>query len=205
MTRAELKDCARQALGDRIFGNVWMLAVLVTLLYGAAEALCGTLIPGFGALLVMGPLGYGYTYVFLKNARDGIEPNPADLFKGFQGDFSNVFLVGLMTAVFTMLWSLLFVIPGIVKAYSYSLVYYLKIDHPDYDWRTCISESRRLMKGHKWEKFVLDLSFIGWFFVGSLCLGVGTLWVQAYAEATSARFYEYVRTSCDVLPESTSF
>lgn len=77
--------------------------------------------------------------------------------------------------------------------YAYSMAYYIKLDHPDYGWKACIDESRRLMDGHKWEKFVLDLSFLGWIIVGSLCLGVGTLWVTPYMEATNAQFYEYVR------------
>lgn len=116
-----------------------------------------------------------------------------DMFRGFQDDFGGTFLIGLMTSLFTFLWSLLFVIPGIVKMYAYSMAYYIKLDHPDYGWKACIDESRQLMDGHKWEKFVLDLSFLGWIIVGSLCLGVGTLWVTPYMEATNAQFYEYVR------------
>ena len=67
-------------------------------------------------------------------------------------------------------------------------------DWIDYGWNACISASRQLMNGHKWEKFVLDLSFLGWIIVGALCLGVGTLWVTPYMEAANAQFYEYVRT-----------
>ena len=75
----------------------------------------------------------------------------------------------------------------------------IKLDHPDYGWKACIDESRRLMDGHKWEKFVLDLSFLGWIIVGSLCLGIGTLWVTPYMEAANAQFYEYVRTCPSVM------
>lgn len=57
------------------------------------------------------------------------------------------------------------------------------------------------MDGHKWEKFVLDLSFLGWIIVGSLCLGVGTLWVTPYMEAANAQFYEYVRTCPSVMED----
>ena len=74
------------------------------------------------------------------------------------------------------------------------MAYYIKLDHPDYGWKACIDASRQMMDGHKWEKFVLDLSFLGWIIVGSLCLGVGTLWVTPYMEAANAQFYEYVRT-----------
>lgn len=152
------------------------------------------IIPGIGALLVVGPLEYGMAYIFLKQARDHQPVQLGDMFRGFQDDFGGTFLIGLMTSLFTFLWSLLFVIPGIVKAYAYSMAYYIKLDHPDYGWKACIDASRQMMDGHKWEKFVLDLSFLGWIIVGSLCLGVGTLWVTPYMEAANAQFYEYVRT-----------
>ena len=132
-------------------------------------------------------------FIFLKQARDRQPVRLGDMFRGFQDDFGGTFLIGLMTSLFTFLWSLLFVIPGIVKMYAYSMAYYIKLDHPDYGWKACIDESRQLMDGHKWEKFVLDLCFLGWIIVGSLCLGVGTLWVTPYMEATNAQFYEYVR------------
>ena len=72
-----------------------------------------------------------------------------------------------MTRLFTILWAMLFIVPGFVKSYSYSMAMYIKVDNPDYDWRKCIDESQRMMQGHKWDLFVLDLSFIGWLFVGA--------------------------------------
>ena len=68
----------------------------------------------------------------------------------------------------------------------------IKADHPEYEWNRCIRESRHLTKGHKWRLFVLDLSFIGWFIVGILCLGVGTLWVEAYQTAAKTQYYNSV-------------
>jgi len=68
------------------------------------------------------------------------------------------------------------------------------VDHPEYNWSQCISESKRLMSGHKGELFVLQLSFLGWILVGILCLGVGTLWVSAYAYATTALYYQHLKT-----------
>ena len=109
------------------------------------------IIPGIGALLVVGPLEYGMAYIFLKQARDHQPVQLGDMFRGFQDDFGGTFLIGLMTSLFTFLWSLLFVIPGIVKAYAYSMAYYIKLDHPDYGWNACITASRQMMDGHKWE------------------------------------------------------
>lgn len=193
MNRAEIKARARAQLGGGIFQNAWMMGLVVCLLIGLLETTATSVLPVVGGILVLGPLEYGMAYIFLKQACDGQPVQMGDMFRGFQDDFGGTLLIGLMTGLFTFLWSLLFFIPGIVKAYSYSMVYYIKVDHPDYDWKMCIDESRRMMNGHKWEKFVLDLSFIGWILVGSLCLGVGTLWVTPYMTAAEANFYESIR------------
>lgn len=194
MDRAELKARARAQLGGGIFQNLWMMGLAVCLLIGLLESAATTILPAIGALIVIGPLEYGQAYIFLKQARDRQPVQLGDMFRGFQDDFGGTFLIGFLSQLFVALWSLLFLIPGIVKSYAYSMAYYVKLDHPDYGWKACIDESRRLMNGHKWEKFVLDLSFLGWILVGALCLGVGTLWVTPYMAATEAQFYEYVRS-----------
>ena len=190
MTRQEIKAAAKAQLGGRIFGNYWMMALLACLIFGALEAAAGTIVPGIGALVITGPLAYGLCYIFLKQYRDGEKMNMGDLFSGFSSDFGQNFLIGLMSTIFVLLWSLLLVFPGIIKYYAYSLAYYIKADHPDYDWRQCINASKEMMRGHKWELFVLDLSFLGWYIVGSLLFGIGTLWVVPYHTAAQTIFYE---------------
>lgn len=144
-----------------------------------------------GQFVLRGSISIGHDRFCLKLV-DGEQAQFEDLFSAFD-IFGSAFVLNLLIALKVFAWSLLFVIPGIVKMYAYSMAYYVKLDHPDYGWKACIDESRQLMDGHKWEKFVLDLSFLGWIIVGSLCLGVGTLWVTPYMEATNAQFYEYVR------------
>ena len=145
-----------------------------------------------GQFVLRGSISIGHDRFCLKLV-DGEQAQFEDLFSAFD-IFGNAFVLNLLITLKVFAWSLLFVIPGIVKAYAYSMAYYIKLDHPDYGWNVCITASRQLMDGHKWEKFVLDLSFLGWIIVGSLCLGVGTLWVTPYMEAANAQFYEYVRT-----------
>jgi uncharacterized membrane protein len=101
----------------------------------------------------------------------------------------------LWMTLFIFLWSLLLIIPGIIAAYRYRMATYLLIDHPEMSPLECIRASKQMMAGHKGELFVLDLSFIGWYIVGSLCCGVGTLWVAPYYEATRAQIYEAVRSA----------
>lgn len=194
MTRFEIKMRAKAQLGNSIFGNNWMLALVVCLISSAATALVSQ-IPAAGAavsLILTGPLAYGVAKCFLKQTRDGQPMDIVTMFDGFKNYFADTLLIGLMTSIFTALWSLLFIVPGIIKAYSYSMAYYIKNDRPELDWNTCIKESMNLMNGHKADLFVLDLSFIGWYFVGALCLGIGTLWVVPYHRAARAQFYESV-------------
>jgi len=195
MTRRIWKANARAALGGALLASNWLVAVLVMLLVSAAFAAAGSLLPGIGALLITGPLLYGQSLIFLKLSRGSNAISLEDLIAGFRHEFTDTVLLGLLTMLFTALWSLLLVIPGILKYYSWTLVYYVKIDHPEYDWRRCMAESAALMRGHRFEKFLLDVSFIGWGILGALCFGVGTLWVTAYTWAAEAEFYAYVKTS----------
>lgn len=187
MNRAELKARAKSQLGG-IFEQNWLYAVLFVFI---ASALTGaaSVVPVLGSLIVFGPMTYAISKMLIKLSRTGESPDLNNLFDGFKDDFGGTFLLGLLTTIFVMLWSMLFIIPGIVKSYAYSFAFYIKADHPDYDWQQCIEESKRLTQGHKGELFVLDLSFIGWVIVGSLCLGVGMLWVDPYMGLTKVNFY----------------
>ena len=98
-------------------------------------------------------------------------------------------------SIFTFLWSLLFIIPGIVKSYAYSQAYYIYYDTYQTTGQTpgyldTITASRRIMDGHKGQLFWLDLSFIGWHLLAVLTLGIGYLWLSPYIAATKAAFYE---------------
>lgn len=191
MSRQEIKSRAKSSLGKGIFSTGWLMAVLAVLIYSAINGILSYTI--VGVLIVAGALSYGLVYAFLKNSRDGQPIEIGDLFSGFTHDFVGNLLLGLMVSIFTFLWTLLFIIPGIVKAYSYSMSFYIKVDHPEKGWKECIDESRKMMNGHKMDLFIQDLSFIGWMIVGSLCLGIGTLWVTAYMQAARAQFYESIK------------
>ena len=190
MTASEIRAKARQQLGNNIFSNQWLYALIVCLIVSAISAVASStvIIP----LLVAGPLSFGSAKVFLKLTRSGEPIKIEDTFSGFTSDIGGNIILGLLISVFTFLWSLLFVIPGIVKAYSYSMAFYIKQDNPTYTWKQCIDESRKMMDGNKMRLFLLDLSFIGWLIVGALCLGIGTLWVTPYMMAAHANFYEEI-------------
>ena len=190
MTASEIRAKARQQLDNNIFGNKWLYALVVCLIISAISGIASTtvIIP----ILISGPLSFGAAKVFLGLTRSDEPIKIEDTFAGFTSDIGGNIILGLLTSVFTFLWSLLFVIPGIVKAYSYSMAFYIKHDNPTYTWKQCIDESRKIMNGNKMRLFLLDLSFIGWIIVGILCLGIGTLWVSPYMSAAHANFYQEI-------------
>lgn len=191
MSNSELRAKAREQLKGNIFGETWLLALVVCLIEGAVLSAASS-IAGIGVILVLGAISVGVSGLFLSLARGKDSIEIGDMFQGFTSDFGGNLLLGLLSSLFIALWSLLFIIPGIVKTYSYSMCFYIKNDHPEYDWKACIDGSREMMDGHKWKLFCLDLSFIGWYIVGALCFGIGTLWVVPYHEAARANFYEAI-------------
>ena len=190
MDRAELKARARAQLGGGIFQNLWMMGLAVCLLIGLMESAAAGILPGIGALIVVGPLEYGMAFIFLKQARDHQPVQLGDMFRGFQDDFGGTFLIGLMTSLFTFLWSLLFVIPGIVKSFSYALTPYILGDCKNVRAQDALKLSMRMMKGHKGELFVLCLSFLGWLLLSALTAGLLEIfYVGPYMNNTFAGYY----------------
>lgn len=96
-----------------------------------------------------------------------------------------MFLRGL----YTMLWTLLFIVPGIIKVYEYRFVPYILAEKPELSSREVIAMSREITNGHKMDMFILDFSFMGWYLLGGLLLGLGGFFVNPYREATEARLY----------------
>ena len=92
-----------------------------------------------------------------------------------------------------VLWSLLFVIPGIIKAYEYLMVPYILAENPNIDSKRAFQMSRDMMKGEKWDTFVLELSFLGWTLLGVLACGIGSLFVAPYMQATFTELYEVLK------------
>lgn len=130
-------------------------------------------------------LGVGYS-LFCLNAVRHRAPAYGNLFDPF-GMFFKILWLNILMNVFIMLWSMLFVIPGIIAAYRYRMAVYVLLEHPECSALECIRESKRLMQGHKGELFILDLSFIGW---AILCtIPFVTLWVSPYMELTNVWFY----------------
>ena len=138
-------------------------------------------------------LRVGSARFFLESRSIGQAAPIETMLTGFRYEYSKVVLTLFLQQLFITLWSLLFVIPGIVKSYEYRMIPYLLAEDPEITREEAFARSRQLMEGHKMEAFVLDLSFIGWYLLGALCCGIGLYFVTPYVEATYAEFYTALR------------
>lgn len=139
-----------------------------------------------GNVIVVGKNGY-----FIKNHDEN--PELGEIFKGFKGNYLNVVKIMFLMDLKTLLWLLLFIIPGFVKAYEYSMIPYLLAENPNLSAPQAFSLSKQMTTGQKMDLFVLDLSFLGWIILGLICCGIGILFVLPYPEATRAEVYLNLR------------
>ena len=140
------------------------------------------------------PMSYvGFANTTKQLLVDGDNNLVANLFKNtFHGYWKNVG-ASLLMVIFIILWSLLFIIPGVVKGLAYSLTPYILKDYPELSANQAINLSMKMMKGHKFDLFWLFLSFIGWSILCIFTLGIGYLWLMPYMMTTMAAFYQEVK------------
>ena len=161
-------------------------AVLVAILIAVAVSL---VVSAF----VTNPVKMGCKSFFAQNSYDS-ETNLDELKKGFTPNYKRNVQAMFLRDIKVLLWSLLLIVPGIMKAYSYELVPYLLAEDPDMGAKEALERSEAMMNGHRWERFVLDLSFIGWILVSIFTLGLGYIfYVGPYISATEAEFYRAVK------------
>ena len=139
------------------------------------------------ALILGGTVELGYAKFLLKQ-HDRKELQFSDLFSQFER-FGTGFAQKFLRTLFIVLWSLLFIIPGIVKGLSYAMTPFILEDHPEMTASQAIKASMQLMDGHKMDLFILGLSFIGWSLLACLTMGIGFLFLNPYMNAAYAAFY----------------
>lgn len=148
---------------------------------------------GFAILtcIIAGPLSLGIAGYFLKRMRG----EPAGIQNMFEGlnRFGQGFALSFFTCLFTFLWMLLLIVPGIIKAFSYSMAFFIMNDNPEIKPLEALKQSRLMMKGYKWKLYTLYLSFIGWALLGVASLFIGFLWITPYIYLSVANFYENLK------------
>lgn len=149
---------------------------------------------------ILNPLYVGSMRFFCRSF--DIQPKFKELFHAFEYKYKNVVCVMFLKNLYTILWTLLFVIPGIVKSYEYSMVPYLLAENPELEANEAFAISRSMMDGQKWKSFVLDLSFVGWYILSGITFGVaGVFFVTSYSYLTHAALYRKLR-GLDSIPKN---
>jgi len=143
------------------------------------------------------PMMWSLSIIFIRNHRsDGIDYfNPQNLFLGYKD--SRVFSTLLLMILYTYLWGLLLIVPGIIKSLSYSLTPYILYDHPEMKNNQAIELSMKMMQGRKMKLFLLYLSFFGWGILCVLTLCIGVIWLAPYMQASFVNFYDETKTEYD--------
>ena len=190
------KDFRQRAwahLGGNWLGKIWGTFAIVTLVCMAINALCSVLswaLVGLAALIVIsGPIELGLAIISTNVVR-GTEIKTENLFDGFKNNMASAIILWLLNNIFIFLWSLLLVIPGIIKIYSYSMSYFILRDNPAMSQDDARHASMAMMYGNKWRLFCLDFSFIGWIILSGLTFGILSFWVMPYICTAHAEFYQ---------------
>ena len=202
----KIPEVKKQALGA--LKGKWGLAVLATFVFFLVYIVVPMIIEiPFGGFddptpnaanivnlivtILLLPFSIAFYWFFLTLARLDT-PKISDLFTVYANVKNSLKLIGatILVSIFVFLWSLLLVIPGIIKGLAYSQYYFVLRDHPEFSITEAITESRKLMVGYKWKYFLLYLSFIGWGILAMITLGIGLLWLIPYATTSLAAFYD---------------
>lgn len=213
--------------GKNALRNFWGSAVLVLIIYAAISGLVSMLsgadqirsiltnmyhsevVPASAgmfsfryvlsillSIFVASPLSVGVIHFFSRSRIE--KTNWDDMFCVFKnGTFMNVGIVLFLENLFVTLWSLLFIVPGIVKSYEYYMIPYILADDPDMDRHEAFARSKRLTDGYKWDIFLFDLSFLPWYLLGVITCGIAFLYVAPYKQAATVELYECLKANCD--------
>lgn len=187
LTSADYRKRAYSALNGK-WGTAALTYFLVMIIMGVCGGLSVIVVGAILGIVLAGPLQYGLYTQSLKIMRGGM-PSVNDLMAA-QNRFIDTFLAYIINGLLILAWSLLLIIPGIIKAYSYSMTYFVMSDHPNWDAVAARQESEKLMDGSKMKLFCLHCTFLGWFLLSILTFGILFIWVIPYMNCAVAEFYD---------------
>ncbi len=143
-------------------------------------------------IFIVNPLEVGIRRFFARNLKE--EANIREVCYAFDHNYKNSVKIMFLRELYVFLWSLLFIIPGIIKAYEYRMIPYLLEENPDISKEEAFALSRSMMVGNRWKAFVLDLSFLGWYILSGFTFGIlGIFYVNPYVAQTRAALYQKLK------------
>lgn len=195
MSRAEIKQWAK----EKIKGHIWELLIPIIV----AGILVGLSIPtgksedGAYTTISLGIFFYfvqvGLVWFMVRFIKDE-KHEFKDIFR-FSSDYVRIFIVNILQVIFIFLWTLLLIVPGIIKAFAYALVPYILADdkYKDLGYREVLKKSEEIMNGHKMDYFVFGLSYIGWFLLVPFTLGLLLIWLEPYFKTAQTKFLNDIK------------
>lgn len=198
--RAQARETLQNRWGEAIIIQA-VIIMLATLMSAPSmitsyypELMAFSRFSSIGTLLLL-PIQYAFYNVLLRAVRKNDENWWQSTWQIVSKQFGSFFLAGLLIMVLSLLLGVITLgIGTIILAYAYSMVPYLLHDYPELSVREAMKLSREMTRGHKWELFILDLTFIGWILLAILTLGIGVLFVEPYQQTARAAFYEDLKS-----------
>jgi len=187
MKAKDFRKSAYAKIKKKCWGTLACVELIVSVILGICAGLNRFYVGWVGSLLLGGALTYGQNYASLS-AADGNTVKVDNTFIGFK-HFGSSLVLNILISIFTALWSLLLIVPGIIMSLAYSMSYFILIDNPELAPNEARKQSIKLMKGYKWKLFCLRFSYIGWYLLSILTLGILFFWVNPYRRTAEAEFY----------------
>jgi uncharacterized membrane protein len=172
--------------------GIWGLAIGTTCVLWVIQSII-TIVPVLGTivyLLILPAFLLGQALFYLSISRR-LDPRLEQIFDGFK-NFSTAFVTVLVAQIMIILWTLCFIIPGIIASYSYSQITYILADNPNIKPMDALRKSKAMMDGHKMQLFLLHLRFLGWALLSVFTLFIGLLWLIPWFHVSSAKFYDEI-------------
>ena len=179
-----------QQLGE-VLGMVEPAELDSTMAIGAlvlsGVVITSAIIGALFSIFVTNAITVGVNNYFIKNTDS--KPSFKDAFSGFKVKYGRNIGTLLLVGIKTVLWTLLFIIPGIIKSFEYAIIPYILADDAEISSKDAFKKAKKMMNGNKWRLFKLEFSFIGWTLLCVLTLGIGTFFLIPYVNAAAAEFY----------------
>ena len=208
MTSKEYRKLARVKLGSKIFTDTWTKLGILCLVVGYISPVFSFMARNFLdprlvtilfliLTIFLIPMEYSLNRILLNVSRGNEEIKMSEVTYYYDVPFSGMYKVEILKYVYLALWSFI-PFASVIKYYSYSMTSFIKLDNEFLTADECITRSRQMMNGHKFELFLLDISFIGWYFVVVFTLGMGYGYVYSYTMMARVVFYNRISGHADI-------
>ncbi len=195
--RVDIGSLIEEIMEGGVFFGIWDMAAGLLLSFAAVSGLVGLLV----RIVLLNPREGGVYRFFMESRAEGFSVGVSRILYAFSsGSYGNIVKIMFFRDLFQLLWTLLLIIPGIVKSFEYRMIPYILSENPDADMGDVFALTKDMTRGSKFRLFLFDLSFLGWYLLGILACGIGLFFVAPYVNAAEAEVYAELRNSVSGFP-----